>query len=59
MLGKAIELDAKPAARHRVLGIASHIDQLAVLDVVEESTSVGAIVRACTSHNAITSVYGH
>jgi hypothetical protein len=59
MLGEAVELDAEAAARHRVLGIAGHVDQLAVLDVVEESASVGAIVRTCTSHDAIASVYGH
>ena len=59
MLGEAVELDAEAAARHRVLGIAGHVDQLAVLDVVEESAGIGAVVRACTSHDAIASVYGH
>src|ERR1700681_184690 len=59
MLGETVELDAKSAARHRVLGVAGHVDQLAVLDVIEESTCIGTVVRARTAHDAITCVYGH
>ena len=56
MLCKAVELDAESSARHRMIGIAGHIDQLAVLDVVQESARIGTVVWACTSHDAIASV---
>jgi hypothetical protein len=39
-----------------MIGIAGHIDQLAVLDVVQESARIGTVVWACTSHDAIASV---
>jgi hypothetical protein len=42
-----------------VIGIAGDVDELAVLDGVEKGACVGAIVRACAPHDAITSVYGH
>ena len=56
MLCKAVKLDAEASARHRMIGIAGHIDQLAVLDVVQESARIGTVVWACTSHDAIASV---
>jgi acetylglutamate synthase len=39
-----------------MIGIAGHIDQLAVLDVVQESAGIGTVVWACTAHDAIASV---
>jgi len=56
VLCEAVELDAKPAARHRVIGIAGHVDQLAVLHVIDERARIGAVVWACAAHDAIASV---
>jgi hypothetical protein len=51
VLGEVLQLHAKAAARHRVIRVSGHLDQFFVLDVVQKSTSVGAVLRAGTTND--------
>ena len=46
MLGVILELHAEAAPRHRVVGIARHLDQFSVFDVIEERAGIGAVLGA-------------
>jgi hypothetical protein len=39
-----------------MIGIAGHVDQLAVLHIIDERARIGAVVGACAAHDAIASV---
>lgn len=43
---EVLELHAQGAARDRMLLVAVHVDELAILDLVEHRAGVGAVVRA-------------
>ena len=60
VLGEILELDAKSAAGHRVVGIARHLDELAVLHVIEKGAGIGAILRAGALDNpCVADMHGH
>ena len=46
MLSVILELHAQAAPRHRVVGIAGHLDQFSVFDVIEERAGIGAVLGA-------------
>ncbi len=47
-----VDLQAQPAARERVVGIAAHGDRPPILDGHQHCACVGAIVGACAADNA-------
>ena len=49
MLGVVFELHTQAATRHWMVGITSHLYQLAVFHVVQERASIGAVLGASTS----------
>jgi hypothetical protein len=50
MLGEVLQFHAETTARHRMSWVTCHLDQLAVFDVIDEGTCIGAILRAGTTN---------
>jgi hypothetical protein len=44
---EVLELHAKPAPRHRVVLVATDLDQLAVSDLVDHGAGIRAVMRTC------------